>query len=298
MQTVTLLAQKGGTGKTSIALALAVCAADAGQIAVILDVDPQATACNWHHRRRHADAPVVSRVQPTRLRHTCATAAAQGVDLAVIDTPARTEAAALEAARVADLVIIPCRPQIYDVETIPATQQLLARAGHPSAVVILNAVPSRGQRRVEQVRTAVARFGLPVCPFTVGHRAAVGDAAALGLTVTEFQPSSPAADEARQVARWIGRVLAQPDMLKGSHTPCQQLTLPLPFKRLGTTPCRPRCPCRRCAPRRRPITVHCNPEVREQLKRLALDQHTTMRRLICQALNELFASHQLPEIAQ
>ena len=46
------------------------------------------------------------------------------------------------------------------------------------------------------------------------------------------------------------------------------------------------------------ITVHCNPEVREQLKRLALDQHTTMRRLICQALNELFASHHLPEIAQ
>ena len=46
------------------------------------------------------------------------------------------------------------------------------------------------------------------------------------------------------------------------------------------------------------ITVHCDPEVREQLKRLALDQHTTMRRLICQAFNELFASHQLPEIAQ
>ena len=216
MQTVTLLAQKGGTGKTSLALALAGCATDAGQLAVVLDVDPQATACNWHHRRRHADAPVVSHVQPTRLRHTCATAAAQGVELAVIDTPARTEAAALEAARVADLVVIPCRPQIYDVETIPATQQLLALAGHPSAVVILNAVPSRGQRRVEQVRTAVARFGLPVCPFTVGHRAAVGDAAALGLTVTEFQPSSPAADEARQVARWIGRVLAQPDMLKGA----------------------------------------------------------------------------------
>ena len=86
MQTVTFLAQKGGTGKTSLALALAVCAADAGQTAVILDVDPQATACNWHHRRRHADAPVVSHVQPTRLRHTCATAAAQGVDIAVITT--------------------------------------------------------------------------------------------------------------------------------------------------------------------------------------------------------------------
>ena len=53
MQTVTLVAQKGGTGKTSLALALAVCAADAVQIAVILDIDPQATACNWHHRLRY-----------------------------------------------------------------------------------------------------------------------------------------------------------------------------------------------------------------------------------------------------
>ena len=216
MQTVAFIAQKGGTGKTSLALALAVCADNAGQITVILDIDPQATACNWHDRRRHAAAPVVSDAQPARLRHTCVTAAAQGVDLAVIDTPARSEAAALEAARVADLVVIPCRPQIYDVETIPATQQILALAGNPSAVVILNAVPSRGHRRVDQARTAIARFGLPVCPFTVGHRAAVGDAAALGLTATEFQPSGPAADEARQVARWIGHVLAHPDILKGA----------------------------------------------------------------------------------
>ena len=43
---------------------------------MILDIDPQATACNWHDRRRHATAPVVSDAQPARLRHTCATAAA------------------------------------------------------------------------------------------------------------------------------------------------------------------------------------------------------------------------------
>ena len=173
MQTVTLVAQKGGTGKTSIALALAVCAADAGQIAVILDVDPQATACNWHHRRRHADAPVVSRVQPTRLRHTCATAAAQGVDLAVIDTPARTEAAALEAARVADLVIIPCRPQIYDVETIPATQQLLAprraplRGGDLECGALARPASSRASANR---RCALRLTGLSVHRRTSGRR--------------------------------------------------------------------------------------------------------------------------------
>ena len=75
MQTVAFIAQKGGTGKTSLALALAVCADNAGQITVILDIDPQATACNWHDRRRHAAAPGRQRratgPPPAHMCHGC-----------------------------------------------------------------------------------------------------------------------------------------------------------------------------------------------------------------------------------
>ena len=207
MRVVTLLAQKGGTGKTSLALLLAVNAEEMGQTAAVIDIDPQATACRWYDRRL-SEAPVVTDAQPVRLRHALDTAATQGVDLVVIDTPARSEAAALEAARVADFVIIPCRPQIYDIETIPAAQQILEIAGNPRAAVVLNAVPARGPR-VSQARVAIKRFGFLVCPHTIGHRAAVGDAGTFGLTPTEFQPHGRAAQEARAVAHWITKQLAQ-----------------------------------------------------------------------------------------
>ena len=214
MQVVALLAQKGGAGKTSLALALAVEAGGAGKTVIVLDADPQASACRWRDRRQ-VPGPVVIDVQPSRLQYALKAAAEQGVDLVVIDTPPRSESAALEAARVANLVVIPCRAQILDLETVPVTQQLLALAGNPPAVAILSAVPPRGSRAA-QARRAIARFGLPVCPHTLGHRAAWGDASALGLTVTESTPRGRAAEEMRQVALWLTRALAEPEMLKGA----------------------------------------------------------------------------------
>ena len=214
MQVLALLAQKGGAGKTSLALALAVEAGDAGKTVIVLDTDPQASACRWLDRRQVPE-PAVIDVQPTRLQYALGAAAEQGVDLVVIDTPPRSESAALEAARVANLVVIPCRAQILDLETVPATQQLLALAGNPPAVAILSAVPPRGARAA-QARRAIARFGLPVCPHTLGHRAAWGDSNALGLTVTDYLPRGRAAEEMRHVALWLTRALAEPETLKGA----------------------------------------------------------------------------------
>ena len=214
MQVVALLAQKGGVGKTSIALALAVEASAEGRTVVVLDADPQASACKWRDRRE-ADAPVVTDVQPSRLAHAVEAAKREGVDLVVIDTPPRSETAALEAAKVADLVAIPCRAQILDLETVPAALQLLALAGDPVVVAVLNAVPPRGSR-AREATAALEGFGVRVGPHTLGHRAAWGDANALGLTVTEYTPRGRAGVELRQVARWLTQILAQPDMLKGA----------------------------------------------------------------------------------
>ena len=180
----------------------------------MLDTDPQASAGRWRDRRQVPE-PAVIDVQPSRLQYALGAAAEQGVDLVVIDTPPRSESAALEAARVANLVVIPCRAQILDLETVPATQQLLALAGNPPAVAILSAVPPRGARAA-QTRRAIARFGLPVCPHTLGHRAAWGDSNALGLTVTEYLPRGRAAEEMRHVALWLTRALAEPEILKGA----------------------------------------------------------------------------------
>ena len=199
--TIALVAQKGGTGKTTLALTLAVAAEQTGRTAVVLDIDPQATACKWGDRRE-ASTPVVLDAQPARLGRALAAAEAQGVDLVVIDTPARLETAALEAARLSSLVVIPCRPLIFDIETVPTSKQIVTLAGGPPVVAVLNATPPRGRRAV-QTRAALEEFGIVVCPHGLGQRAAVGDAVAVGLVAAEFMPSGRAASEARAVADWI-----------------------------------------------------------------------------------------------
>lgn len=207
MKTIALIAQKGGTGKTTVALSLAVAALQAKAVSVIIDLDPQASACNWGDRRG-LESPVIIDAQAARLANALAKAAEAGVDLVIIDTPARSEQAALAAAKAADLVVIPCRPQVYDLETIPNSRDLVALAGEKPMLVILNAVPSRGNRH-EEAAQAVKAFGVPVCPVTIGNRAAFGDAAALGKTVLEYEPSSKSAEEVRLVYKYISKLLSK-----------------------------------------------------------------------------------------
>ena len=206
MKTIALIAQKGGTGKTTLALTLALAAEQDGKQAVIIDLDPQATACRWSDRRE-AETPVVADAQAARLGKALKAAEELGVDLVIVDTPARNAEASLEAAKLADLVVLPCRTQIYDLETVPSSRELVAVAGNPPALVVLNAVPPRGSR-AEQTRKAITDFGLPVCSVTLGHRAAFGDAATRGLTALEYEPSGKAADESRRVYKYISRFIS------------------------------------------------------------------------------------------
>jgi len=180
MYTIALIAQKGGTGKTTITVSLATAAAQAGLTALIIDLDPQATACNWSDRRKksypESENPTVIDAQPARLQAVLEKVEGK-VDIIFIDTPARSEQSSLAAAKVADLVLIPCRPQAYDLETIPNTREILSLAGDKPALAILNAVPSYGDRH-EQAKIFLARINIPVCPITFGHRAAFGDVTA------------------------------------------------------------------------------------------------------------------------
>lgn len=207
MQTIALVAQKGGTGKTTIGLALAVAAARTGCKVLILDVDPQGTACNWGDRRQ-ADNPIVLDAQPARLASALQKAEQGGIDLVIIDTPARSEQSAMAAASVADLVVIPCRPQAYDLETVPNTQKLLALAGKKPAIAVLNAVPAFGSRH-EQARQFLEQIEMSLCPQTIGNRAAFGDSGALGQTPEEYDPSGKAAEEIRNVYKYISSIIGK-----------------------------------------------------------------------------------------
>jgi len=205
MKTIALIAQKGGTGKTTLALCLAVAAEQDGLNTLIVDLDPQATACNWGDRRQ-SESPLVIDAQPARMPQALERARSGGINLVVIDTPARSEQAALAAAELADLIIIPCRPQRFDLETIGNTRKLIAMAGTKPVLVVLNAIPARGDRQ-QQARQAIEAMELPVCPIALGNRAAFGDASIIGQTALEFEPSGKAAEESRQLYKYVSRLL-------------------------------------------------------------------------------------------
>ncbi len=128
MQTIAVIAQKGGAGKTTLALGLAVAAMQDKKTAAVIDTDPQATATNWTDRR-DAETPWVVASPVARIKQAIAAALSQGVELLLIDTPPHASQEAAEAARVADLVLIPVRPHLFDIETLKTVRDLLKLAG-------------------------------------------------------------------------------------------------------------------------------------------------------------------------
>lgn len=133
MHTLALVSQKGGAGKTTLALHLAVTAHRAGLQVAIADLDPQSSAWKWSERRRdHPEAVVTSAEQ---LDHVKAQAAAGGLDLLIIDSAPHADRPALVACKAADLILIPCRASILDIDAIGQTHDLTTIARKPSWVV-------------------------------------------------------------------------------------------------------------------------------------------------------------------
>jgi chromosome partitioning protein len=205
MKTIAIIGQKGGCGKTTTAQNLAVAAVADGKTVALIDLDSQATAANWGDRRQ-ADNPAVVSAQAARLRHVLDAADKQGTHLAIIDTQARTSEGSIEAAKAADVVLMPIRPLINDVETLPALRDVLTLAGNPRAVVIINEAAIQGQRHLETQKAAEG-MGFQVSPVVIYHRSAYGDAPNNGQGVMEYEPDGKAAVEIKQVYKFVCELL-------------------------------------------------------------------------------------------
>ena len=207
MDVVAVIAQKGGVGKTTLALSLAVAAQRAGKTAALVDLDPQATACNWGDRRGN-EAPVIVSAQPARLPHVLKSAEESGAQFVIIDTPPRAEQAAMAAAKAAGLILIPCRPAVFDLDTVATTLELIKHAGNQAVAAILNGVPPRGTKG-EQASDVIKSLGIAVCPAVLGYRTAYSDAGAIGQSAQEYDPNGKAAAEIEQVYKFVSKLLKE-----------------------------------------------------------------------------------------
>lgn len=196
---IAIIGQKGGTGKTTVTLGLAVEAARAGRAVAVIDLDPQANAANWKDRRE-AENPVVVSAQVSRLKPTLKTIQDHGVDLVFIDTPGRSDSAAIEAARAADLVLIPVRAQVFDLETLAGVRDLLRVAGDPTAYVVLNGVHPQSTKGAESAKELIeSTFGFKVAPVHLCTRSVYAEAPTLGQAPQEVDPASRASEELQQL---------------------------------------------------------------------------------------------------
>lgn len=209
MRTIALLSQKGGTGKTTATLGLAVQAARCGLAVGVVDLDPQANATGWRDRREAADVAVISCV-PARLRIVLDGMRRGGVQLALIDTPGRLEAMLVEAARAADLVLIPMRLGIFDAETLPAVRNVLGLAGGTPALLVLNGLHTSATRLADESKRRVAAgAGIPVSPVHLCQRAEYGSAPDFGLMPQETDPDGGAARELAALYDVVMRTVPQ-----------------------------------------------------------------------------------------
>lgn len=199
MQTIAIISQKGGAGKTTIAVHLAVAAEQRGMRAALFDLDPQASAASWSDKRADSSPSVVA-AQASRLTSLIEQARAQSADLIIIDSAPNADAASLAAARAADLILIPCRPAAFDLGAIGTTLNLAAVANKP-AYVVLNAVPPLG-RVGEEARDALRAGGVAVAEPMLHQLVAYSHAVNDGRTAQEFQPKSKASAEIEALFAW------------------------------------------------------------------------------------------------
>jgi chromosome partitioning protein len=219
MKVLGLLSRKGGVGKSTLAIHLAVLAQAAGRRTLLVDLDPQRTVAGWW-QSRETDTPMLAETNPGGLQAILDAARGDGVDLAVIDTRPSVEADATHVAALADLVLVPTRPVIFDLRAILATLDLV-RAGR--ALIALNACPPRrgaGEAAiVSDARAALTAFGVPVAAVPIVYRAAFPSAAVDGLTVGEADPGSKAAKEMSALWREVEKELKFDGKAKSGKRP-------------------------------------------------------------------------------
>lgn len=205
MKVMAFLSQKGGAGKTTLAVHTAVAAHEAGIGVVLIDTDPQRSATAWGEARQ-SDTPLVATTDVSELQRVLDAARSEDIGLAIVDAAPHAAPAAANIARAADLIAIPCRPTAFDLAAAVGAVRIVKAANVPAAF-ILSACPFRAPE-IAEAREALSEYGLPVAPVEITERRAFARAVASGKAVTEFETNGKAAGEIRALWSWLWERMA------------------------------------------------------------------------------------------
>ena len=194
-------AEKGGVGKSSIAVNIATIAAINGVEVLILDTDSTGSATTWCRIRGEENvAPAVPLLTLTTNPIATLPDLARKYELIIVDVGARSYSTLLQVAILSDLVIVPTTPGQYEAESTSNLFESLRsldakhRKGKVPAFALLNKLPTNAQSREEgELRSYLTSFNIPIMKTCLRDRKAWRDSSKSGRAVCELKgaDSSP-----------------------------------------------------------------------------------------------------------
>lgn len=215
MRTITFVTQKGGTGKTTIAMSLAVAAQEAGETVAVLDLDVQESAYLWGQKRQQQaetaekkgkteDAERLDRMHVQKFPlHRIAEIAPlvkslKDFSLVVIDTPGVDSTITHHAMKAADLCLLPLQPSVMEAEAMRPTLTALIDGKIPYAMILNRCLTQPGNTRASQMANQLRKHGIFAEPLIHGLTD-FQDAMGRGLGVTEYNAKGTAAHQIREL---------------------------------------------------------------------------------------------------
>src|SRR3954470_14756397 len=207
MLIVSVMARKGGTGKSTAVRCLAVEALKAGRRVVIIDTDPQPTCYRWGQRRAAAGipGPLVVTPAPGGIAAQVGDYRRQNVDLVLIDTAPTATPAVNAALDVSAAAVVVTRPNPEDLESVQESLRVASAQQRRTGVILWQAPPDKRVRAVALAREALVAMGALVCPTAISASVSYPYAYAEGLTPQEREPEGRARAELAEVWAWLQR---------------------------------------------------------------------------------------------
>lgn len=198
MKVLAVFNSKGGSGKSTIAMHVAVAAAETLNV-VILDADINATTTAWR-QARNVEKPAVEATSATNLRADIARMRKAGVDLVVLDCPPSITASSSLIVAQSDFVLVPVQPTMPDIAGCFNATRIIDSQSKPYAFIMNRCPPP--SKEVRDTLDALGQSG-EVCPVLIGDRIAFSRALASGLAVTEYEMTGKANAEIVDACAWI-----------------------------------------------------------------------------------------------
>ncbi len=201
MRIIAFSSAKGGSGKTTLASAMAVAATREGEQVAVADLDPQASLEAWHSLRGASDILLFRLSEPDDLDAIREAADERGIGFVILDCPPTASDLAERAVALADLVILPVKVSPLDMLSIDATIELARKHGK-LVLAVINETPDEAKQHVAEARHALEAEGVKVATTSVSSRFTIREAMKIGRSAQEIKTArDKSASELRRL--WI-----------------------------------------------------------------------------------------------